>query len=179
MPDCGADYLYVKTRQKLKEAYDAEFLATIERAEKQIILARHGRRLLELLDDSPIVPGEDRGPYFHGAQARQILNDAEDDLKDWQLHPDDQYHGETHHHEIISDEKFSTKRQSPITMSMNEHQQTRPQQSIASSDDDRETVEFAPAANHQGTPKSTRVHGRVHEGDGVSGAVASGKLSSS
>ncbi|KAL5618768.1 hypothetical protein FOVSG1_000990 [Fusarium oxysporum f. sp. vasinfectum] len=71
------------TRQKLKEAYAAEFAATIERAEKQIILAKHGRRLLELLDDSPVVPGDTRVPYQHSSQARQILNDAEDDLRDW------------------------------------------------------------------------------------------------
>ncbi|KAK3396327.1 Eisosome component PIL1-domain-containing protein [Sordaria brevicollis] len=71
------------TRQKLKEAYTAEFLATIERAEKQIILARHGLRLLNLLDDTPIVPGDSSIPYTQGGQARQILNDAEDDLRDW------------------------------------------------------------------------------------------------
>lgn len=71
------------TRQKMKEAYAAEFAATIERAEKQIILARHGRRLLNLLDDSPVVPGDIRPTFEHGNQARQILNDAEDDLRDW------------------------------------------------------------------------------------------------
>lgn len=79
----------IKSRQKLKEAYDAEFLAIIERAEKQIILARHGRRLIHLLDDSPIVPGEQPLPYTHGAQARQILNDAEDDMRDWNFDPND------------------------------------------------------------------------------------------
>jgi hypothetical protein len=68
----------------LKEAYAAEFAATIERAEKQIILARHGRRLLNLLDDTPVVPGDQRNPYQYANEARQILNDAEDDLKDWQ-----------------------------------------------------------------------------------------------
>ncbi|KXX78724.1 Sphingolipid long chain base-responsive protein LSP1 [Madurella mycetomatis] len=71
------------TRQKLKEAYTAEFLATIERAEKQIILSRHGLRLLQLLDDTPIVPGDARPAYAHASQARQILNDAEDDLRNW------------------------------------------------------------------------------------------------
>lgn len=76
------------TRQKLKEAYAAEFTATIERAEKQIILAKHGRRLLELLDDTPVVPGDTHATYGHGAQARQILNDAEDDLKDWRPEAD-------------------------------------------------------------------------------------------
>lgn len=73
------------TRQKLKEAYQAEFLATIERAEKQTILARHGLRLLQLLDDTPVVPGDARVPFADAAQARQILNDAEDDLRDWRL----------------------------------------------------------------------------------------------
>ncbi|KAK4458002.1 Eisosome component PIL1/LSP1 [Cladorrhinum samala] len=73
------------TRQKLKEAYTAEFLATIERADKQIILARHGLRLLQLLDDTPVVPGDVRPAYSNASQARQILNDAEDDLRDWRL----------------------------------------------------------------------------------------------
>ncbi|GKT83273.1 sphingolipid long chain base-responsive protein LSP1 [Colletotrichum tofieldiae] len=68
------------TRQKLKEAYEAEFAATIERAEKQIILAKHGRRLLQLLDDSPL---------YQATCARQILNDAEDDLRDWHPEQDD------------------------------------------------------------------------------------------
>lgn len=76
------------TRQKLKEAYEAEFAATIERAEKQIILAKHGRRLLQLLDDTPVVPGDAKPVYHHGSQARQVLNDAEDDLRDWQPETD-------------------------------------------------------------------------------------------
>ena len=73
------------TRQKLKEAYTAEFLATIERAEKQAILARHGLRLLQALDDTPVVPGDVRTSYEGAAQTRQILNDAEDDLRDWRF----------------------------------------------------------------------------------------------
>jgi hypothetical protein len=71
------------TRQKLKEAYECEFAATIERAEKQIILAKHGRRLLSLLDDTPVVPGDTRAEYGYAAEARQILNDIEDDLREW------------------------------------------------------------------------------------------------
>ncbi|KAK3310682.1 Eisosome component PIL1-domain-containing protein [Chaetomium strumarium] len=73
------------TRQKLREAYTVEFLATIERAEKQLILARHGLRLLQLLDDSPVVPGDVRPRWAHASQARQVLNDAEDDLREWRL----------------------------------------------------------------------------------------------
>ena len=72
-----------QTRQKLKEAYDLHFAATIERAEKQIMLARHGRRLLNLLDDTPVVPGDTRPAFEHGHQARQVLNDAEEDLREW------------------------------------------------------------------------------------------------
>lgn len=59
------------------------FAAIIERAEKQIMLARHGRRLLNLVDDTPIVPGDTRPAYQHGHQARQILNDAEEDIREW------------------------------------------------------------------------------------------------
>ena len=60
------------------------FAAVIERAEKQIILASHGRRVLQLLDDTPVVPGDTRPTTFeHAAQARQILNDAEEDLREW------------------------------------------------------------------------------------------------
>ncbi|KAI1335652.1 Eisosome component PIL1/LSP1 [Xylariaceae sp. FL0016] len=71
------------TRKKLKEAYELEMAAIIERAEKQIILAKHGQRLLELLDDTPITPGDPRRVYENGSAARQVLNDAEDDLKAW------------------------------------------------------------------------------------------------
>lgn len=47
------------------------------------MLARHGRRLLNLLDDTPVVPGDARPPFEHAAQARQVLNDAEEDLREW------------------------------------------------------------------------------------------------
>ncbi|TAQ83269.1 hypothetical protein B7494_g8408 [Chlorociboria aeruginascens] len=77
------------TRQKMKEAYAAEFAATIERAEKQILLARHGRRLLNLLDDTPIIPGHVRTPFQHADQARQIINDAEEDLREWKSELED------------------------------------------------------------------------------------------
>jgi len=74
------------TRQKIKEAFDVQFAATIERAEKQIILAKYGRRLLNLLDDTPVVPGDVRQPFENGSEARQILSDAEQELQTWQPH---------------------------------------------------------------------------------------------
>jgi hypothetical protein len=75
-----------QTRQKLKEAYDIHFAATIERAEKQIILAKYGRRLLNYLDDAPVVPGDERQPFAYANEARQVLNDAEQELQSWQPH---------------------------------------------------------------------------------------------
>jgi len=72
------------TRAKLKEAFDLHFAATIERAEKQIILAKYGRRLLNYLDDTPVVPGDVRQPFAHANDARQVLNDAEQELQMWQ-----------------------------------------------------------------------------------------------
>lgn len=75
-----------QTRQKFKEAYDQYFAATIERAEKQTILAKHARRLINLVDDTPVVPGDVHPPFAGGENARQVLNDAEDDLRNYELH---------------------------------------------------------------------------------------------
>ncbi|KAJ9667811.1 hypothetical protein H2201_001997 [Coniosporium apollinis] len=71
------------TRQKFKEAYDIHFAGTIERAEKQIMLAKQARRLLNLVDDTPIVPGDTHPTFDQHEAARQILNDAEEQLRDW------------------------------------------------------------------------------------------------
>jgi hypothetical protein len=38
---------------------------------------------LALLDDTPVIPGDTRPSYTDSSQARQILNDCEDDLRDW------------------------------------------------------------------------------------------------
>lgn len=71
------------TRQKFKEAYDLHLAAVIERAEKQVLLAKHARRLLNILDDTPIVPGDSHPTYEGTESARQILNEAEEDLRNW------------------------------------------------------------------------------------------------
>ncbi|QIW95433.1 hypothetical protein AMS68_000951 [Peltaster fructicola] len=71
------------TRQKFKEAFDIHTAAIIERAEKQILLAEHARRVLNLLDDKPIVPGEERPAFVESEAARGILNDAEVGLREW------------------------------------------------------------------------------------------------
>lgn len=74
----------MQTRQKFKEAFDIHLAAVIERAEKQAILAKHARRLLNILDDTPVVPGDSRQEYESAAEARGVLNDAEADLRVWE-----------------------------------------------------------------------------------------------
>jgi hypothetical protein len=71
------------SRAKLKEAYLIHTSALIERSEKQAILARHARRVLALLDDTPIVPGESHTPFEGSEQVRAILHEAEADLHNW------------------------------------------------------------------------------------------------
>lgn len=72
------------TRQKLKEAYQQQVNAVLERSAKQEILAKHARRLLDLLDDTPVVPGAERAAYEQERAAKEILLDAEEDLAKWQ-----------------------------------------------------------------------------------------------
>ncbi|KJX92733.1 hypothetical protein TI39_contig5829g00006 [Zymoseptoria brevis] len=76
------------TRQKFKEAYDIHTAAVIERAEKQIILAQQARRLINMLDDTPIVPGEDRVAFTGADEGKEVLNDAETGLRGWTLNVD-------------------------------------------------------------------------------------------
>ncbi|KAI4720033.1 hypothetical protein E4T48_03673 [Aureobasidium sp. EXF-10727] len=71
------------TRQKFKEAYDLHTAAIIERAEKQILLAKNARKLLNLVDDTPIVPGDVHPTFSHAETAREVLNVAEDELRAW------------------------------------------------------------------------------------------------
>ncbi|KAF8463114.1 Eisosome component PIL1-domain-containing protein [Kalaharituber pfeilii] len=71
------------TRSKLKEAYAQHFAVVIERCEKQAIIAKQGRKLLNLLDDTPIMPGSKPAPYDKEREARVILKEAEDAIKDW------------------------------------------------------------------------------------------------
>ncbi|KAI9046128.1 Eisosome component PIL1/LSP1 family protein [Aspergillus affinis] len=72
------------TRSKLKEAFDVHLAAVIERGEKQILLARHARRLLNYIDDTPVVPGDVRKDYDRAAEAKMVLEDAEKDLLSWE-----------------------------------------------------------------------------------------------
>ena len=47
------------------------------------MLAKQARRVLNLLDDTPTVPGEERQPFEGSSEAQHILNDAETSLRGW------------------------------------------------------------------------------------------------
>lgn len=49
-------------------------------------MAKHARRLVNLVDDTPVVPGDLHPPFAGGENARQVLTDAEDDLRNYELH---------------------------------------------------------------------------------------------
>ncbi|OLL21840.1 Sphingolipid long chain base-responsive protein PIL1 [Neolecta irregularis DAH-3] len=71
------------TRSKLKESYQLHFAAVQERAEKSIILAKYGCKLLDLLDDAQIGPGEMSQGYEGEGAARQTLVECENELARW------------------------------------------------------------------------------------------------
>lgn len=51
------------TREKLKAAFTYQFDAMREHCEKLAIIAGYGKHLLELVDDTPVTPGETRNAY--------------------------------------------------------------------------------------------------------------------
>lgn len=104
------------TREQLKAAFNYQFDAMRELAEKYALLAGYGKALLELLDDSSVTPGETRPAYDGYEASKQIVIDAENALAGWTLdsaavrptlsfHQDydeeyDQEHDEDHDEEI-------------------------------------------------------------------------------
>lgn len=73
------------TREKLKAAFNYQFDSIRELAEKFALIAGYGKALLELLDDSPVTPGETRPAYDGYDASRQIIMDAEGALEAWTL----------------------------------------------------------------------------------------------
>jgi hypothetical protein len=61
------------TREKLKAAYTNQFDALCEHCEKLAIIAGYGKHLLELIDGTPVAPGETRAAY-HGSVASKLLS---------------------------------------------------------------------------------------------------------
>jgi hypothetical protein len=71
------------TRQKFREAYSVHLAAVLERSEKQALLAKQAQKLIQLLDDSPIVPGQERAPFAKHEEVRDVINEAESELRAW------------------------------------------------------------------------------------------------
>ncbi|KAH3902911.1 probable Sphingolipid long chain base-responsive protein PIL1 [Saccharomycodes ludwigii] len=73
------------TRSKLRAAFNYQFDSVIEHSEKLALIAGYGKAMLELLDDSPVTPGETRPAYDGYEASKQIIVDCEGALNDWTL----------------------------------------------------------------------------------------------
>jgi len=71
------------TREKLKAAFTYQFDAIREHSEKVAIIAGFGKHLLELVDDTPVTPGESRPAYDGYEASKAIIQDCEDALTNW------------------------------------------------------------------------------------------------
>ena len=71
------------TREKIKAAYSYQFDALREHCEKVAIIAGYGKHLLELIDDTPVTPGETRPAYDGYEASKAIIQDCEDSLTNW------------------------------------------------------------------------------------------------
>lgn len=71
------------TREKLKAAFTYQFDALREHCEKLAIIAGYGKHLLELIDDTPVTPGETRNAYDGYEASKAIIQDCEDALTNW------------------------------------------------------------------------------------------------
>ncbi|PRT54610.1 Sphingolipid long chain base-responsive protein PIL1 [Wickerhamiella sorbophila] len=73
------------TREKFKAAYNYLFDSIREHCEKQALIAGYSKALLELLDDTPVTPGEIRPAYDGYDASKQIIMDCESALRDWTI----------------------------------------------------------------------------------------------
>ncbi|EQL01222.1 sphingolipid long chain base-responsive protein LSP1 [Ophiocordyceps sinensis CO18] len=71
------------TREKVKAAYSYQFDALREHCEKVAIIAGYGKHLLDLIDDTPVTPGETRQAYDGYEASKAIIQDCEDALTNW------------------------------------------------------------------------------------------------
>lgn len=71
------------TREKVKSAYTYQFDALREHSEKVAIIAGYGKHLLEMIDDTPVTPGETRAAYDGYEASKAIVQDCEDALTGW------------------------------------------------------------------------------------------------
>lgn len=71
------------TREKLKSAFEYQFNALREHSEKVAIIASYGKHLLDLIDGSPVTPGETRQAYDGYEASKAIIQDCEEALTNW------------------------------------------------------------------------------------------------
>ncbi|ELR03098.1 Eisosome core component [Pseudogymnoascus destructans] len=71
------------TREKIKAAFNYQFNALREHSEKLATIAGYGKHLLELIDDTPVTPGETRAAYDGYEASKAIIQDCEDALTNW------------------------------------------------------------------------------------------------
>jgi hypothetical protein len=71
------------TREKVKAAYTYQFDSLREHCEKVAIIAGYGKHLLELVDDTPVTPGETRAAYDGYEASKAIIQDCEEALTNW------------------------------------------------------------------------------------------------
>ncbi|KAI1926551.1 lipid-binding protein [Ophidiomyces ophidiicola] len=71
------------TREKVKSAFVYQFDSLREHCEKLAIIAGYGKHLLELIDDTPVTPGETRPAYDGYDASKAIIQDCEEALTNW------------------------------------------------------------------------------------------------
>lgn len=71
------------TREKLKAAFQYQFDALREHCEKVALIAGYGKHLLDLVDDTPVTPGETRHAYDGYDASKAIIQDCEEALANW------------------------------------------------------------------------------------------------
>lgn len=71
------------TREKVKAAFQYQFDALREHCEKVAVIAGYGKHLLDLVDDTPVTPGETRQAYDGYDASKAIIQDCEDALTNW------------------------------------------------------------------------------------------------
>lgn len=71
------------TREKIKAAYSYQFDALREHCEKVAMISGYGKHLLDLIDDTPVQPGEIRRAYDGYEASRAVVQDCENALTNW------------------------------------------------------------------------------------------------
>ena len=67
----------------MKAAFQYQFDALREHCEKVALIAGYGKHLLDLVDDTPVTPGETRQAYDGYDASKAIIQDCEDALTNW------------------------------------------------------------------------------------------------